>query len=220
VNAALGELLVALRMMGKRQDIIRDTHGNASVRLEDGRGFAIKPSGMAYGEIDRTHLSIVDIDGKYVSGLKPSVDLPHHLRIYRNNPKINAICHTHSPYATAFALAEESIHCYSTEQADYFGGVIECLPYRDLDEWGGIVSAALSGPTEGSLFTKRAVLLTNHGTLTFADDAIEAVELAIALENVAQKTAIARQINPLAAPRPYDEIQKWRTRYVTKYGQR
>lgn len=209
------ELVAALKTMGKRNDVIRDTHGNLSVIAPSGAVY-IKPSGVPYDEIHGTDVPWAAIsDGEVLSkNLKPSVDLPHHLEIYRKAPWVRAICHTHSPYATAFAIGNRGIPCLCTEQADYFGGPIRCVTYHDLDTWG-----AHAAPREG----EKALLLGNHGALTFGKSPSDAVNLAIALENVAQKTYLALMLHDMSGFRdrlPPEEVKKWHERYNNVYGQR
>ena len=70
--------------------------GNASVR--EGGTVAIKPSGISYDVMRKKDIVVVDLDGYIIDGkLKPSVDLPTHLELYRNYPEIGSIIHTHSP---------------------------------------------------------------------------------------------------------------------------
>ena len=209
-------LLEGLKKMGRRNDVIRDTHGNLSL-IAPGGCVYIKPSGVPYEEIQGTDIpwaAISDGEVMSTSAKKPSVDLPHHLEIYRRAPWVGAICHTHSPYATAFAMGIRGIPCLSTEQADYFGGPIRCIPYHDLDTWG--MHAA---PREG----EKALLLGNHGALTFGVSPANAVDLAIALENVAQKTYLALMLHDRSGTvyrLPDEEIDKWHERYNNVYGQK
>jgi L-ribulose-5-phosphate 4-epimerase len=204
-------MLSALNIMAKSQGIIEDTHGNVSYR--DDFSFTIKPSGMEYAEIRYDDLVDIDMHTGAVDGRrKPSVDAEHHRAIYLRNPGVGAICHTHSPYATAFAIAGRDMQVNCTEHADYFGHAIRCLPFASLDRWGWI---DLKG-TEG------AVLLANHGVLTFSRyrDPVAAVKLAIALEMIAKKYMLAAQLH-WALPEPLDayEVSKWHDRYQNRYGQ-
>ncbi|MHB8407884.1 MAG: class II aldolase/adducin family protein [Acidiferrobacterales bacterium] len=217
---------MAIKLMAAREDVLQDTHGNVSMRLYDGHHDAffntymwIKPSGVPYNDISAEDLVLMRRKGDPGSAdeilhghRKPSVDAVHHLTIYQNNPHIGAICHTHSPHVVAFAISELPIPCVSTEQADYFGGPIRCLPYADLNEWGKTVKVEQA---------ERAVLLGHHGLLTFAGSAYEAVNLAIQLENLARKQFIAQTLLQRNLPvLPKEEVDKWHERYMTKYGQR
>src|SRR3990172_5334096 len=85
-----------------RRGLVLHTFGNASgIAREEGL-VVIKPSGVPYDQMKAKHLVITDLDGNIVEGkLKPSSDLPTHLVLYREFPKIGGIAHTHSEYATA-----------------------------------------------------------------------------------------------------------------------
>lgn len=186
-------------------DVIKDNHGNLSVR--DGDAIHIKPSGMHFAEITKADICSVDLatgDPFAFNKRKSSVDTQHHLSIYRRYPRINAICHTHSPYVTAFALAFKPIHCYGTEHADFFGRMIRVIPYSDLNTWGD--NTFLDSD-------EAAVLLERHGCLTFAESPRKAVELAAALENVAQKTHLMLQLDPNRDKFDVHERMKWHERY-------
>lgn len=212
------DILDALDLMSKSHDIIKDTHGNVSCRDDSGNIY-IKPSGMPYGDLVLPDdVSVADIEGNQVSGLyKHSVDLIHHAAIYESKHWVKAICHTHSPYATAYAYNSKAIKCYGTEQADIFGDDIYCLTYQDLETWGPSVGKFLHR-------TAKAILLSRHGVLTFAETALDAVKLAVAVENIATKNFLSEALFNNDSRRELSqlhslEIKKWHTRYNTKYGQ-
>jgi len=197
----------AIYDMSDMQNVVQDTHGNVSMR--DGDKIWIKPSGVPYYEVRLDDVCCVNMDDgvPHANVKKPSVDTPHHIAIYRNNPDVQAICHTHSPYAVAFAAMYKYIHCYTTEHADYFGTSIRCLQYADLNDWGKEVEIGCG---------EKAILLGRHGALTFGKDACEAVSLAAALENVARKNHL---INQIGICTPFRDAAKWHRRYTNDYGQ-
>jgi L-ribulose-5-phosphate 4-epimerase len=204
------KLVNALRMMDRKQSIVEDTHGNVSCRDHD--TIYIKPSGMEYGLIQESDVVECDLKTGAVEGTRrPSVDLEHHRSIYLRNPRVGAICHTHSPHATAWAISGMHMPVMCTEHADYFGHTIRCLPFSSLDSWGWI---ELSG-------IEQAVLLERHGIITCSDerDPVQAVKLAAALEAIAKKYYIAAYLNRLPDPMSEYETQKWHDRYTQRYGQ-
>jgi ribulose-5-phosphate 4-epimerase/fuculose-1-phosphate aldolase len=212
------QLCDALYWLAAKKDVVKDTHGNLSLRV-DKRQILIKPSGMAYDEITVDDLVLVDLNTKNYTcpnKRKPSVDLPHHISIYEKYPDITGICHTHSPHVVAHASWHLDIDVFCTEAADYFGTRIACLSYEGLDDWGRAVNLK-SGA--------KAVLLGMHGGLTFgrAGDyggALEAAKLAAALENLAEKHSIAWAMFQRRPPTlPAEDIAAWHTRYWTSYGQ-
>jgi len=83
------------------------TDGNISARLSEGH-ILITPSGTRKGALTPEGILKVSLEGKVIEpeGF-PSVELPFHLAIYQALPEVNAIVHSHPPYATTFAAREE-----------------------------------------------------------------------------------------------------------------
>ena len=189
--------------------------GNAS-GFDPGLGIVvIKPSGMDYDRITPENLVAVHFESgePLEAQMKPSVDLPHHLFLYRNLPGVRGVIHTHSNYATAFAACELPIPAVLTAIADEFGGEIPCAPYVDNDD-DHIGQAILAARSERC----PAVLLGNHGVFSWGDSPRAALKAAIMVEDVAKTVFLARQLGtPLSIPS--DEIDKWWDRYQNRYGQ-
>jgi L-ribulose-5-phosphate 4-epimerase len=100
--------------------------GNASGYDPDTDTVLIKPSGMDYEKLTPASLVAVTLvtGDVHANQLRPSVDLSHHLFLYRNMLEIRGIVHTHSNYATAFAAAHKCIPLALTAIADEFGAVM------------------------------------------------------------------------------------------------
>jgi L-ribulose-5-phosphate 4-epimerase len=196
--------------------------GNVS-GIDRERGLVlIKPSGVDYPTLEPQHLAVVTLDGTraeperipdgIASSLRPSVDTPHHLALYRRDDSIGGVVHTHSNHATAWAAIGEPIPCALTAMADEFGGEIPCAPYAD-NEGDHIGDAILTARTRAP-----AVLLKNHGVFAFGPTPMAAVKAAAMTEDAAKSLWLARAIGS-PAPLPPDEIEKWWTRYHETYGQ-
>ena len=188
--------------------------GNVSGLDRNSGRLVIKPSGMDYDRLTPEMLVEVDvITGEVIRGdLKPSVDLPHHLYLYRHDPSICGVVHTHSNYATAFAAVHETILLCLTAISDEFGGAIPCTPY--VDNLGdNIGKALLQYRTQAP-----AVLLGNHGVFAWGDSAKSALKAAAMTEDVAKTVHLARQIGQLRML-PAEEAAKWYGRYHSTYGQ-
>ncbi|HDI00663.1 MAG: L-ribulose-5-phosphate 4-epimerase [Candidatus Latescibacterota bacterium] len=189
------------------------TSGNLSGRDPETGLVVIKPSGVLYEEMEPEDMVVVDMDGRVVEGrLRPSVDLPHHLFLYRNLPDVGGMAHTHSPYATSFAALGRPIPVYLTSIADLFGGPIPCARFATNlgDDIGrAILEAKGRGP---------AVLLKNHGVWTFGRNPKEALRAAVMVEEVAKTCHLALL---LGRPEelPPEEVERWWDRYHTRYGQ-
>ena len=87
--------------------------GNLSAVDRETGILVIKPSGVPYaGLTGRDMVAVALHDGRVVDGkLRPSTDTPTHRFLYREFPEIGAVVHTHSTYATSFALASRSLGC-------------------------------------------------------------------------------------------------------------
>lgn len=192
--------------------LVTSTSGNVSGRLSDGR-VVIKPSGVNYDELTPDMQPVVDLDGNMLSGeLKPSVDLPHHLYLYRHCPELHSVVHTHSNYATAFAAVNRSIPCCLTAIADEFGGDVPCTPYVD-NQGDHIGEAILQYRTQSP-----AILLGGHGVFTFDVSVKKALKAAVMVEDAARTVFAAMQLGEVSVMPAY-EVAKWWGRYHSTYGQ-
>jgi L-ribulose-5-phosphate 4-epimerase len=196
--------------------------GNVS-GIDRGAGLVlIKPSGVDYETLRPQDLAVVTLDGDPVgsdevpdgvaSRMRPSVDLSHHLVLYRKDPDIGGVVHTHSNHATAFAAAGRPIPCALTAMADEFGGEIPCAPYTDNDG-DHIGDAILSARTRAP-----AVLLANHGVFAFGASPARALKTAAMVEDAARTLVIAMGLGS-PSPIAHEEIEKWWKRYHETYGQ-
>jgi L-ribulose-5-phosphate 4-epimerase len=108
-----------------RSGLVVFTFGNASGFDRNSGLVVIKPSGVPYADLAPDNLVVADLTGKIVEGtLRASSDLETHLALYRAFDGVNAVVHTHSRYATAWAQAGREIPCMGTTHADYFRGPI------------------------------------------------------------------------------------------------
>lgn len=188
--------------------------GNVSGYLPEVDILVIKPSGMDYRDIYEDNLVEVRVStGEVLSdSFKPSVDLPHHLFLYRNFPGICSVIHTHSNYATAFATVGREIPVVLTAIADEFGAAIPCAPY--VDNVGDHIGQSIllhknSAP---------AILLSNHGVFCWGATPLTALKTAVMVEDVAKTVWLAMQIgtpNIISV----EEVEKWHDRYQNRYGQ-
>jgi L-ribulose-5-phosphate 4-epimerase len=193
--------------------LVQGTSGNVSGR--EGDFVVIKPSGVSYSQVTPDHLVVLDLQGHILEGgCRPSVDTPAHLCIYRSAPEAGGIVHTHSPYATAFAVLGRSIPVYLTELADLFGGPIPVSEYVPPgDEAIGREFAAKTG--SGRF---RALLMRSHGVFTAGYSAADALIAAMIVEHSAMVSYLAEQADrPVALPD--EETARLHRQYMEGYGQ-
>lgn len=188
--------------------------GNASGIDRESGVLVIKPSGMDYDKITPENLVAVELEtGRVIdSTLRPSVDLPHHIFLYKHIPEVGGVIHTHSNYATAFAAVHLPVPLVLTAIADEFGCEIPCAPYVD-NEGEHIGEAILKYRNRAP-----AILMGNHGVFAWGSSAKSALKAAVMTEDVAKTVHLAKQIDhPI--PIPPEEAEKWYDRYHNRYGQ-
>ncbi|MBD5461464.1 MAG: class II aldolase/adducin family protein [Lachnospiraceae bacterium] len=144
--------------------------GNFSVKLNNNE-FLCTPTGVSKGFMTPEHICRIDAEGRLLEAngdFKPSSEMKMHLRVYKERPDVQAVVHAHPPYATTFAAAgiplekpvlSEAILTLGKVPVARYGtpstrevpdAVAEYLPYYD------------------------AMLLANHGALTYGDSLMNA----------------------------------------------
>jgi L-ribulose-5-phosphate 4-epimerase len=198
-----------------RNRLVVWTSGNLSARVTDDELMVIKPSGVPYEELTPESMVVCDLEGTAVEGsLTPSSDAATHGYIYRQMPDVGGIVHTHSAYATAWALRGEPIPCVMTAMADEFGGEIPVGPFALIgDEAIGRGVVATLGSHRSS-----AVLMRGHGVFALGEGAREAIKSAVMCEDAARIVHVARSMGPVEALDP-DSIDALYHRHQKVYGQ-
>lgn len=213
---ALREEVCALHAELPRNRLVAWTSGNISGRDPESGLVVIKPSGVKFPDLRPEDMVIVDLDGNVVEGdLAPSSDTASHCYIYRHMPEVNGVVHTHSRYATAFAIVGREIPCVTTAMADEFGGPIPCGGFALIggEEIGGQVVEVLRDSKSP------ACILQNHGVFATGPTVEKAVQAAVMTEDNAAIVWAALQIG-MPLPIPESEIEKLNYRYQNVYGQR
>lgn len=144
--------------------------GNFSVKLNNNE-FLCTPTGVSKGFMTPEYICRIDAEGRLLESngdFKPSSEMKMHLRVYKERPDVQAVVHAHPPYATTFAAAgiplekpvlSEAILTLGKVPVARYGtpstrevpdAVAEYLPYYD------------------------AMLLANHGALTYGDSLMNA----------------------------------------------
>ena len=150
--------------------------GNLSRRGDEDR-VAISPTGIPYEDITPEMVPVIDVDGELIEGdYEPSSESPMHTRIYRNRPKVGAIVHSHSPYATTFASLAQTIPA-SHYLVSFIGDKIPLADYATpgSEELGEYAAEALGE-------SYNACLLKNHGVIATGNNVKNALETAQMVE--------------------------------------
>ncbi len=190
----------------EKHGVVLFTWGNVSGIDRDSGLVVIKPSGVAYADMKPADMVVVDLNGNVVEGdLRPSTDLPTHLRLYREYKDIGSVVHTHSINATAWAQAGRDIPPYGTTHADYFHGSIPCTEAMTDEE----INTDYESNT-GEVIIRRlgkippltvpGALVKSHGVFAWGNDADDAVHNAVVIEAVAEMALKTEMLNPRIIP--------------------
>ncbi len=170
-----------------RYRLISLSGGNVSVRI-DGH-VLVTPSGMAYDGLAPSDVVILDLEGTVVEGeRRPSVDTVALLHVYRRMPGVNAIVHTHQPYATAVGLVMDELPAFCTTLVNATLGSVRVAPYSSA------ASLDMGVKTVEHIGDRRAVILRNHGVVTVGPTLKDALYAAVYLEDACRAYLAARAL--------------------------
>jgi len=177
-------------------------HGNFSVRVPNTDTILLTATSSLDG-LKPESLALLDLEGKILEGeINPSnAEIVHmHAVVYKQRPETGAVVHTHSTYATSFALASRSLACSyeALVRADMTDGV-------PLAAYGPRGSAASVENIAGALQSARntkAVLLENHGVLAFGANPAAAARANLIVEEAAQMAIFAEVLGGAKAIAP------------------
>ena len=168
----------------KKSGLISLSGGNVSMRMPSGH-ILVTPSGMSYEGMKAKDIVVTDIKGNRIEGkLRESVDTIALLYIYEHMPQVNAIIHTHQPYATAAGLLGDTLPAAVTTLANVTLGAVNVAPYCSA------ASLDMGVQTVKYIGERRAVILKHHGVIAVGKDLKEALYAAVYMEDAA-KTYLA-----------------------------
>jgi len=147
---------------------VASTDGNISVRL-DPRHVLTSPTNISKGMMSTEDLVITDLKGNKVKGHRnPSSELAMHLLIYRQRADINAVCHAHPPTATGYAAAGLPLNRAILAELVVSLG---CIP---VARYGTPGTPELTDAIEPLVANHDAILMANHGVVTYGPDLLTA----------------------------------------------
>jgi len=171
--------------------LVAGASGNVSrrIRTPDGDLIAITASRVPYHRFTHDDVVVVDFEIEPVEGDgMPSSESLLHAAIYRARPDVAAVIHTHSVYASAFAVAGEPIPAILDEQVITLGGGIE------VAEYGASASEELADNAVSALGDRAAALLLHHGAVGVGEHLEEACAVVELVERVAQIRALTKAL--------------------------
>jgi len=166
--------------------LVAATDGNVSARLPSGNILTTR-TGISKGSVTAQDLVEITPAGEVVSGRsRPSTENGMHLFIYRERRDVNAVVHAHPPYATGFATARQPLEgCLYPEVIVGFGAI-------PLAEYATPSTPEVAESLRPYVRSADAILLTNHGVVTYGADVVDAYHKMEKVEHSAKITFIAR----------------------------
>ncbi|MBF0203163.1 MAG: L-fuculose-phosphate aldolase [Desulfamplus sp.] len=209
-----------MKLLYERKEIIRfslkmvksglttGSGGNLSIFNRSEGLIAITPSGVEYQELTPENIILMDIQGNVclsndsdnTAKLKPSSESGFHTALYQQRADINAIVHTHSPYATTFACLNREIPPVHYLVA--FAGIkVPVAPYATFG------TQQLADNIVVTIKDYNAILLANHGLVAVGNNMPQAFNIAEEIEFVAR---ICYQAESIGRPvlLPDNEMKK------------
>jgi L-fuculose-phosphate aldolase len=160
-------------------------HGNVSLRVPGAQEMYFT-AGPSLKDHARSAVVRIGLDGSLLEGDLPPAQgavVAMHTAMYADNEDVGCVLHTHSPYATAYAVAHRPIGCWLEAMAMF--GLTSGVPLASYGPRGSAQAVAhiRAATTPGA----PAVLLSNHGVLVFR----RTPELAIAVGGIVEEAARA-----------------------------
>lgn len=165
------------------------TGSSANMSFKYNDKIYITASGTSFGTLKEEDFSVLSVNGKLLSGPKPSKEFPLHKIIYDKDEKIEAVIHTHSFYSTLWSCAEHEneIDC-----------IPEYTPYLKM-KLGTVGLVPYAKPGSDELFEEfrkcveksDGFLLRNHGPIVGGKSLFDAF---YCLEELEESARIAWQI--------------------------
>jgi len=167
-------------------------HGNISIRIPDSSEMLFSTAPTLHG-LTEEMVARVRLDGEVLEGEVPPINravIDMHTAIYADQQDAGCVIHTHSPYATAFAVARRKIDCWIEAMAMFgLAGGIPVAAYGPRGSAQAVANIRKALASGGC-----AVLLANHGVLVFHRTPEQAVLIGGIVEEAARDAITAMAV--------------------------
>ena len=180
------EAVCAWSKQSYAEKLFAGTSGNLSVYDHERGVMVITPTSVAYETITPADMVVMKLDGEILEGVyRPSSEWRMHAAVYKAKPEVAALIHTHSPYATAFAVNHLKIPTILIEMVPFLGGDVP------LAEFAMPGTPEVGQEAVKVLKDRTGCLLANHGVLTVGENLEQAHLRAVYVEDAAKICSIA-----------------------------
>lgn len=195
----------------QREGMCKHKSGNFSARDEETGLVVITPTSVDREDLVVPDMIVMDLDANVIenqTGLRPTSESLMHLKIYQTRPDVKAIAHTHSQFATTFAILEKPIPAVVYELAN-----LNCSKARiPVAPYGRPGTPALAESVVDPVKEADVFLLQGHGSVAVDEDNIDEAYLKVCyIEELAELYYHALTANDGQEPKsfPVEELQKW-----------
>jgi sugar (pentulose or hexulose) kinase/phosphoglycerate dehydrogenase-like enzyme/ribulose-5-phosphate 4-epimerase/fuculose-1-phosphate aldolase/putative sterol carrier protein len=179
--------------------LITTTGGNVSVRIPGKHELWITPNSCFKGALRSDMLVRIDLEGNPIGDPPhaPSSERMLHCAVYRSNPNVGAVIHSHAPKATLLGLSGIPFLPISTEAA--YIGEIPRIPFimPGTAELADAVGAAVKDAS--------AVILQNHGLIVRGPNLRQTIDMTLIIEQTANNLIACHMMGKIPPVLP-DEV--------------
>ena len=185
--------------------MVASNDGNITVKVGDNEIWAT-PTGVSKGFMTEDMLIKMDLDGNVLSKneRRPSSEIKMHLRVYKEDPDVKAVCHAHPIAATAFSILGETFTPDILAEPVFVVGEIPAAPYAAPGTYEVPESIAKY------VYDHNVALIGNHGALAWGTDIEEAFFRLDSLEHFCKINLISKYIIKKYKTIPQDQIEEIR----------
>lgn len=201
------EKLAVVAREAEEEGLCKHKSGNFSIKDKNTGCVLITPSGVDRKNLSGDDICVLDLDLNVIEskkGYKPSSEVLMHIYAYNSRKDISAVVHTHSHFATSFAVLKKEIPSVVYESV-YYGGTVHVAPY------GRPGTRELAQSVVEPLKRSDACLLESHGVVTVGENIESAYLKARYVEEIAEIYYRALLLNGNREPDvlPEEELKKW-----------
>ncbi len=200
VAQRLSQEIVSICERLHARNMLAAADGNISYRISDDE-ILITPSGIAKGFMRPEQMAVINLNGDVVLG-KPSSERLMHLEVFRTTDA-KAIVHAHPATAIAWSIARPDLQKLPSDclsEVILATGDIPFVPYARPG------TQQMADVLKPYLPKHKALILRNHGALSWGSDLDEAYRGMERIEHSAQILKRAKELGGLHSL-PQEEIK-------------
>lgn len=182
------------------KNMVAANDGNISVKLNENE-FLCTPTGVSKGFMTPEYICKVDAKGNVLqagTGFKPTSEIKMHMRVYEKRSDVGAVVHAHPIFATSFAIVGIPLTQPIMPEA------VISLGSVPIAEYGTPSTMEIPDNIEKYLPYYDAVLLENHGALTWSTDLLAAYHK---MESVEFYAELLYKSKMLGVPKEFDQAE-------------